>query len=134
MKQSNFRIVFAVLAVILATLACGFNASTAHISDAYLARDNQGADKTTVFGQNDVFYCLVQLANTPSDTSVKTIWYAVNAQGTDPNMVIDQAETTSGDGMIPFNLTNNGPWPTGTYKVEIYLNGTLDRTLNFEVQ
>jgi len=134
MKRKNLRLAFAVLAIVLATLACGFNASTAHISDAYMAGDNQGADKTTVFGQNDVFYCLVQLANAPSDTSVKAVWYAVNAENTDPNLLIDQAETTSSDGVIPFNLTNNGPWPIGTYKVEIYLNGTLDRTLEFEVQ
>jgi hypothetical protein len=134
MKPKNLRIVFAVLALFLASLACEFNASTAKISEAYMARDGQGADKTTVFAQTDVFYCLVQLANAPSDTTVKAIWYAVNAQDTEPNLLIDQVEATSGDGVIPFKLTNNGPWPIGTYKVEIYLNGTLDRTLDFEVQ
>ncbi|MBI5934436.1 MAG: hypothetical protein HY867_12075 [Chloroflexi bacterium] len=134
MKQNKLRILFAVLALALAALACEFNASTANISDAYMARDNQGAGRTTVFAQDEVFYCIVQLANAPDDTLVKVVWYAVNAQDTEPNLLIDQVETTGGDGIIPFNLTNNGLWPIGTYKAEIYLNGTLDRTLNFEVQ
>ncbi len=134
MKQNKLRVLFAVLALVLATLACEFNASTAKISDAFLARDNQGANRTTVFAQDQIFYCIVQLANAPDDTTVKVVWYAVNAQDTEPNMLIDQVEITGGDGIIPFNLTNNGLWPLGTYKAEIYLNGTLDRTLNFEVQ
>ena len=134
MKQNNLRVVLALLAIVAATLACGFNASTANISDAYMATDNEGANKTTVFAQDEVFYCIVNLANAPDDTTVKVVWYAVNAQDTEPNMLIDEAETTSGDGAIPFNLTNNGSWPLGSYKAEIYLNGALDRTLNFEVQ
>jgi uncharacterized lipoprotein YbaY len=132
MKQNNLRVVFAVLAVFMAVIAC--SASTANISDAYMANDNQGANKTTVFSQDQVFYCIVQLANAPDDTTIKVVWYAVDAQDTEPNMLIDQTETTSGDAVIPFNLTNNGIWPLGTYKAEIYLNGTLDRTLDFEVQ
>ena len=134
MKKINPRVLFAVLVLVLSTLACEFNASTANISDAYMARDNQGAGRTTVFAQDETFYCIIQLANAPDDTTVKVVWYAVNVQDTEPNLLIDQVETTSGDGVIPFNLTNNGLWPLGTYKVEIYLNGALDRTLNFEVQ
>jgi hypothetical protein len=134
MKQNNLRVVFSILTIALATLACEFSASTANIDDAYMARDNQGAERTTVFAQDAIFYCIVQLANAPDDTAVKVVWYAVNAQDTEPNLLIDEVETTGGDGIIPFNLTNNGLWPLGTYKAEIYLNGTLDRTLNFEVQ
>lgn len=135
MKKGMSRIVFAFLALLLVTLACGFNASTANIKDAYMARDNQGSDQTTVFAQGDVFYAIVTVANAPSDTTVKAVWYAVNAENTDPNTKIDEVETTTSDAVIPFKLTNsNGLWPIGTYKVEIYLNGTLNQTLEFEVQ
>ncbi len=134
MHQNKLRVLFAILALVLTTLACEFNASTANISDAFMARDDQGADKTTVFAQDNIFYCIIQLANAPDDTVVKVVWYAVNAQDTEPNTLIDQTEITSGDAVIPFSLTNNGIWPLGTYKAEIYLNSTLDRTLNFEVQ
>jgi len=87
-------------------MACGFSASTANIKEAYMARDEQGAQKTTTFGQSDVFWCIVTLANAPDDTKLKAVWYAVNAENTDPNFLIDEVETTSGDGTIPFNLTN----------------------------
>jgi hypothetical protein len=59
----------------------------------------------------------------------------VDVENTEPNLLIDQFEVTTSDATLPFNLVNNnGLWPAGTYKVEIYLNGTLDRTLEFQVQ
>ena len=135
MKKGVFRIVLALMALALATMACEFNASTANIRDAYMARDNAGEDRTTVFAPEDVFYCIVEVANAPADTTVKVVWYAVDVENTDPNLLIDQFETTTSDATLPFNLVNNnGLWPSGSYKVEIYLNGTLDRTLEFQVQ
>ena len=47
MKQNKLYVLFAALALFVSTLACEFNASTANISDAYLARDEQGANRTT---------------------------------------------------------------------------------------
>ena len=135
MKKGIFRIVFAVLILGLATLACNFNASTANIRDAFMSRDNAGLDPTTVFAPEDVFYCIVEVANAPGDTTVKVVWYAVDVENTEPNLLIDEFEITTGDAMLPFSLTSNsGIWPRGTYKVELYLNGTLDRTLDFQVQ
>jgi hypothetical protein len=135
MKRGMFRFVLAAMVLVLASVACNFSASTANIRDAYMARDDAGADRTTVFAQEDVFYCIVEVANAPEDTTVKVIWYAVNVENTEPNTLIDQYELTTTDATLPFNLVNNqGLWPRGTYKAEIYLNGTLDRTLDFEVQ
>lgn len=135
MKKGIVRIVLAVMVLVLATVACDFSATTANIRDAYTARDNAGSDRTTVFSQSDVFYCLVEVANAPEETTVKVIWYAVNVENTEPNLLIDEYEVTTGDATLPFNLVNNtGLWPRGSYKAEIYLNGTLDRTLDFEVQ
>jgi len=45
-----------VLALFAASLACGVSASTANISDAYLARDPEGTDPTTVFLPDEPFY------------------------------------------------------------------------------
>jgi len=41
---------------------------------------------------------------------------------------------SGGTNTFTFNLSNDQLWPLGTYKVEIYLNGTLARTLEFSVQ
>lgn len=135
MKKGIFRVVLAVLVLVLAGVACDFSASTANIRDAYMARDNAGVERTTVFAADDVFYCIVEVANAPDDTMVKVVWYAVDVENTEPNLLIDEFEITTSDAVLPFNLVNNnGLWPVGSYKAEIYLNGTLDRALDFQVQ
>ena len=120
--------------LILGVLACGASVTTANIANAYLTADKSGSGQTTTFAQDQTFYCIVKLANAPDDTKVKAEWIAVNIEGADPNTVIDSAELVGGDQTLTFNLTNNGLWPTGTYKVNLYLNDTLERSLDFTVQ
>jgi hypothetical protein len=134
MKNYRLQIISFIGVLLLITAACSFSASTAKIKDAWTARDNNGTpEKTTVFAQDDIFYCMVVLANAPDDTVVKSVWYAVNAEGVDPNYLISETEFTGG-GEMTFNLTNDTLWPSGSYKVELYLNNELDRTLEFSVE
>jgi hypothetical protein len=130
------RNAIAVLSVlVLATIACGGSISTANIRNAVLSPDRSGSPETTEFTQDQqTFYCLVELANAPDDTTVKAVWTAVNAEGTEPNFLLDESEITTGDGTITFDLANNQLWPVGSYKVDLYLNGELDRTLEFAVR
>jgi hypothetical protein len=66
---------------------------------------------------------------------IKAVWTAVNVEGEQPNLLIDEAGMTAGnENVFTFNLQNNGLWPKGKYKVDLYLNNNLDRTLEFEVQ
>jgi hypothetical protein len=131
----KFQILTAILIVILVTLACGGSVSTANISSAKMFVDSEGTQETTVYAQDQPFYCIVELANAPDDTTLKAVWTAVEAEGTEPNLMIDEAEITAGnENIFTFDLTNNGLWPIGKYKVDLYLNGELDRTLEFEVQ
>lgn len=130
MKKTIFLLV-GILA--LTALACGFNFSTASIASAQLATDPEGASPTTTFAQDDVFYAVVELANAPDDTKVKAVWTVVEAEGVDPNTIIDEVELTSGSGTLQFDLTNDKLWPPGQYKVELFLNNEPDRTLEFSV-
>jgi hypothetical protein len=130
MKSALFS-VFSIL--VLVTLACGFNVSTANIGEAILARDADAADPTTIFAQDETIYAVIELANAPDDTNIRAVWIAVEADNTDPDFLIDQVELTSGSGQINFSLTNDRLWPVGRYKVDLYLNDTFDRTLDFEV-
>lgn len=131
-KKWAYLLVFSVL--VLVSMACNFSASTANIKDAKMYRDSEGTDATTTFAQDDTFYCIVELANAPDDTKVKAVWTAVAVEGEDPNTLIDEAELEFGDGTLTFDLANNGAWPVGAYKVDLYLNDKLDRTLDFEVK
>ena len=134
MKLNRWPLAAVLMATILSLLACGGSFSTANIQRAWLSPDSSGAPETTQFSQDETFYCLVELANAPDETTLKAVWTAISAEGTDPNLLIDESELTSGDGTITFNLTNDQLWPVGTYKVDLYLNGELDRALTFEVR
>jgi hypothetical protein len=135
MNPRHFRFILPLAALFLSGLACEFSASTANIASATLSASESGSPATTTFTPDQgTFYLIAELANAPDDTKVKAVWTAVEAEGVDPNFEIDQSELTSGSGTLTFNLSNDGLWPTGRYKVDLYLNDKLDRTLEFEVR
>ena len=123
--------------------ACSFSISTANIQQAVLAKDVTGdnfdpADPTSTFQPNQaVIHLVVTVANAPSDTKVKTAWTAVDVGDAAPsNTKIDEAEVSmgsSGNAHFTLSLPSTGAWPVGKYKVEIYLNDKLDRTLEYTI-
>ncbi len=121
---------------LMALAASGCTLSTANISEAYMARDPEGDNKTTVFSSEDTFYCIVELSNAPDDTVVRALWTAVNVVGETPNTEIGEASITSTDGQHTFDLNNEGPWPVGQYKVDLFLNDEQEpeATLEFSVR
>jgi hypothetical protein len=131
---SKFKIVsiFAVLSLLAS--GCSFNFSTAKISDAYTAFDSDGTQATTVYGQDDAFYAIVDLSSAPDDTTVRVDWIAVNAEGFAPNTIIDHDSYTSGETQLYFYLTPDTFWGLGQYSVDLYLNDKLNTSLDFQVQ
>jgi hypothetical protein len=134
MNTHKVKILLAVLVLVAAALACSGSFSTANIEEAWMAADETGEERTTVFDQEAVIYAMVDLRNAPDDTTLKAVWTAVEAEDTDPDFLITETEFTSDDGLIHFLLENDFLWPLGKYKVDIYLNGELDQTLRFEVR
>ncbi|MEZ4515063.1 MAG: trypsin-like peptidase domain-containing protein [Chloroflexota bacterium] len=138
MSSHSFKILSVCLLLTALLAACGgeeVSFSTANIQQAMLAKDNTGSQTTTVFAPDDTFYAIVNLANAPDDTKVKAVWTAVDVgDAAAPNYLLDEVELTSGDGLLTFDMNNDGAWPAGSYKVDLYLNGELDRTLDFRVQ
>jgi hypothetical protein len=122
--------------LILALSACSFSASSANISSAKMATDKDGKHPTKTFSPDQPFYCIAELSNAPNDTKVRAVWTAVKAEGADANTKIDEASATSGSGQLQFTLSNQGSWPTGDYKVDLYLNDAKEPTkmLEFRVQ
>lgn len=134
MKVNKFSILLAIVALTASILACGGSISTANIGDAWLSTDAEGNNRTNTFSQSDTMNLLIELKNAPDDTEIKVNWIAINAEGVDPNFMINESSYTSSDDVIHFDLSNDKLWPIGSYKADIYLNSTLDRSLTFEVQ
>jgi hypothetical protein len=134
MKTLRLPVLLGLIALLAAMLACGGSLSTANIGNAWLATDIDGANRTTVFAPGDDFYAFAELHNAPDDTQLKGVWTAVSVEGEQPDTVINETEFVSGDGTVYFQLTNDQLWPAGSYKVDIYLNGAIAKTLPFTVQ
>ncbi len=120
--------------------ACG--GGTPAITKAVMAKDVSGDTKDPVGVTTDfpadqaVFHTVVTIANLPSGSKVKTVWTAVDVgSAAAPNTKITETElAVDGSRNVDFTLTpNSGQFPPGSYKADIYLNGTLNQTLQFTV-
>jgi hypothetical protein len=136
--QSNKFTRFFVFALViaLASLACQFSASTANITNAHMSVDENDTQSTSVYPPDAAaFYCYFDLNNAPDDTVVNGVWTLVSAEGYDPNQEIDSAEITGGDNNYYFSLERFADaWPSGQYKIDLYLNDELVETVQFQVQ
>lgn len=131
----KFFQLFVLAAIMAASLACNaLNLGPVGVKDAKLARDPEGSQPTTLFAQDDTFYFLAELVNAPPTTRVKASWTALEVDGMQLNLPVDEAEITSGSGLLQFKLANNELWPAGRYKIDLYLNDQLARSLEFQVE
>jgi hypothetical protein len=134
MKARTVSVWVGLLALVLGVLACGGSVSTANVADAWMSADEAGEARTTSYAQDAVLYAQADLKNAPDDTVIKAVWTAVDVADTEPGLVINETEFATGSGLIPFTLSNDGLWPTGSYKVDIYLGEELVKTVEFSVQ
>lgn len=134
MKEQKFQLGIVLSIFIVAALACGFSFSTANFGSATMARDAEGNQPTSTFSPDDTFYAVVELQNAPDDTTVRAAWTAVDVEGETENTKIDSAEIPTGSDQLHFTLENNTPWPAGSYQVDLYLDGELEQTLEFQVE
>ena len=106
----------------------------ASITGGLMAFDENGDDPTTVFGQQDFFYCIISF-EAPGGATIRAEWYAVDTQDYAPDSFLDSIESNvSGTDTTWFNLSPNGDWSLGSYRVDLYINDQYAITLNFEVQ
>ena len=138
MKNQKYSILSIATAIIIATLACNALNPKPSVSNIRMATDDTGKKTTTSYSPSDEFYVFADLSGINVGSVVEAKWYAVNATGVDANSEINTSDYTyeSGIAYVYFKLTTNdgSDWPSGTYKVEIYLDGTKTGESNFTVQ
>ncbi len=137
MSQRYFRGLLAlVIAALLATAgACSF--TTAHVAEAYmcLSVDDQSkpivkADKFPTYQW--LIHCSASIANVPSSTTVKAVWSKVGEGENDDEQIVDTEIEIDKDSWIDFTFrTPITGLPAGKYKVDLYVQDKLDRTLTF---
>jgi hypothetical protein len=137
MRAKNLhRILYALIVLLLASLACSFGSTTPAASNFYMATDEAGTNKTNTFSPNDDFYVFFDVENVEPGTNFQSRWYALNIEGEDPNTPFQTIDYSyeEGIGNIYFQLTNDQGWPVGNYKVEVYMADTKVGEQEFSVQ
>jgi hypothetical protein len=126
-----------VIAIIFVTLACNVLTGKPSVSNIRMATDDTGKTSTTTYIPGDDFYIFADLNGLHPGSVVQAKWYAVSAKGLDPNSVINTSDYTYETGIyfIYFKLTTNdgSDWPSGSYRVEIYLEGIKTGEQTFTV-
>ena len=126
--------------LLFAVLACHFSTnsnSSGAISEIHMAKDNNGSpgDETNTFKPGDhTVHCLAKLNNPKEGTKIKFAWWIVDAEGT-KNEKIKEIDYTTGsnDNVVHGHLTLPRDWPKGKYKCEVYVDGALDKTVEYWV-
>jgi hypothetical protein len=111
------------------------------IDHVTMAQESYGSQKkpvnpTTIFRADSVFHAVVTAVNAPPNTRFTASWYAVNVgNAAPPNSRIDSNELIAeGSRNLDFTLKPKSQWPTGTYRIDIAVNGSVERSTTFSVQ
>jgi hypothetical protein len=125
-------------AIVAITLACSALATTPTVSNLRMATDETGKSTTSSYAPGDKFFIFADLSGIKVGSVIEAKWYAVNAEGVDANSEINTSDYTyeTGIDFVYFQLSTSdgGDWPTGSYRVELYLDGTKVGEQGFTVQ
>ncbi len=128
------------LTLLGAAIACSVQVSTAHLEDAALYSDAEGATRDRSFTPQDRIYVIGTLKDAPENATIRAVWSRVtlDEQGKVVDSApVDQDEQTGGDPRVVFEMTPPDPaqrgWPRGDYRVELFINGERAQTLDFSV-
>jgi len=113
--------------------------SGAAIKEIHMAKDDgNGApgDETSSFAPGDrTVHCVATLKEAKSGTQMRFVWWIVDADGSQNQKIKEIDYTTRAlENVVHGHLTLPQDWPTGKYKVQVYVNGDLDQTAFYVVR
>jgi hypothetical protein len=96
-----------------------------------LNADKSIGDNTTSFKPNDTIYVSVKTDGSAPSAQLKARWIYSDGQ------VVDESTQTispTGEARTEFHIVKPDGFPAGKYKAEVYVNGQLAGTKEFEVE
>jgi len=138
MKSRKLPIVLAAITFLVAAIACSGVETTPTVSNVRMTTDDTGETPTSTYSPGDDFFVFADLAGIEVGSLIQSKWYAVDAEGVDPNSEINTSDYQyeSGIGYVYFQLSTSdgGDWPPGSYRVELHLDGTKVGEQGFSVR
>jgi hypothetical protein len=109
-----------------------------YVDTISMAKDKDGepGDTTTSFEPGDrTIYCVADLNKARKGTEVKFVWKAVDVSGVPSgDLATIDYTTKSFENKVHAHLTKPSDWQTGTYEVDVYINGALDKIIKYTVE
>jgi len=109
------------------------------ITEVHMTRDNgngaPGAETDTFAPADHTIHCVATLKKAKSGTQMRLAWWAVDVENTQNKKLQEINYTTKTfENIINGHLTYPQDWPKGKYKVQVYVNGDLDKTAFYTVE
>ena len=108
-----------------------------YVTRVYMAKDKNGqpGDETSTYDPSDrMVHCLIELNKAKKGTEVRFIWKAMDVEGEkDKEIKTTDYTTNSFENKVHGHLQLPYDWPKGTYRVEVYINGNLDKTIDYTI-
>jgi len=113
--------------------------STGAIEDLHMAKDDGNGspgEETSAFSPGDrTIHCVAKLADAKAGTKMKFSWFIVDADGSKNEKIKDIDYTTRAlENIVHGHLTLPQDWPSGKYRVEVFVNGNLEKTAQYSVK
>jgi hypothetical protein len=113
--------------------------STGAIEDLHMAKDDGNGspgEETSAFSPGDrTIHCVAKLADAKAGTKMKFSWFIVDADGAKNEKIKDIDYTTRAlENIVHGHLTLPQDWPSGKYRVEVFVNGNLEKTAQYSVR
>lgn len=111
---------------------------TGIIKEIHMAKDNgseePGEESTSFSPADHTVHCVIKLNEAKARTKLKFSWWIVDADGSQNERIKDIEYTTRAlESIVHAHLTLPQDWPKGKYKVDVYADGNLEKTVNFTV-
>jgi hypothetical protein len=108
------------------------------IEEIHMAKDDNGdpGAETDTFDPGDrTIHCVAKLKEPKSGTQMRFAWWAVDVADTQNQKIQEiNYSTKAFENVIHGHLTYPKDWPSGKYKVQVYVNGDLDKTVFYTVR
>ena len=114
-------------------------ARSAAVEDVYLARDDgegKAGDVTSIFSPTDIpIHCIVVLTKAdPAAVRMNFVAVKVNGVKPDSRVVSSSFSTQQGQDRVFFTGKPHGKWTAGSYRIDVFVNDKLEKSLDFEVK
>lgn len=118
-----------------ATTTAAPTATPLRVTDIQLGKgvgsDKRIVEPTTTFGTRDTIYASVTTEGAATDARLTATWMYGDQGVSEADEIVSPS---GGVNVSEFHISKETPWPTGSYKVDVKLDGQVVETREFRIQ